>query len=124
MYKVGIVLCYLGGHLHGYFDKFLIGCKYNPTIDWLLFTDDHTQMDYPENVKVHYTTLDEMRERVHTALDREICIDTPRGLCNYKVMYGKIFEEELKPYDFWGFCDCDLVFGNLRKFFTDDIFEK
>ena len=124
MYKVGIVLCYLGGHLHGYFDKFLIGCKYNPTIDWLLFTDDHTQMDYPENVKVHYTTLDEMRERVHTALDREICIDTPRGLCNYKVMYGKIFEEELKPYDFWGFCDCDLVFGNLRKFFTDDIFDR
>lgn len=124
MNKVGVALCYLGGHLHEYFDKFLLGCKYNPTIDWLLFTDDHSALDYPENVKVYYTTIDEVRERARIKLAREICIDSPRGLCNYKVMYGAIFEEELKDYDYWGYCDCDLVFGDLRAFLTDDIFEK
>lgn len=124
MYKIGIVLCYMGGHMHGYFDKFLLGCKYNPTIDWHLFTDDHTEFDYPENVKVHYTTLDVLRERARTALKREVCIDSPRGLCNYKVMYGQIFEEELQGYDYWGFCDCDLVFGDLRHFLTDEIFDQ
>lgn len=121
MYKIGIVLCYLGGHLHEYFDKFLIGCKYNETIDFLLFTDDHTSFDYPPNVKVYYTSLDEVRERVRTSLKREICIEVPRGLCNYKVMYGQIFEEELTGYDFWGYCDCDLVFGNIRRFFNDEV---
>lgn len=124
MDKIGIVLCYFGGKLHGYFDKWLIGCKYNPTIDWLLFTDDHREFDYPENVKVHYTTLDAVRERARIALERDVCIDTPRGLCNYKVMYGQIFEQELQGYDFWGYCDCDLVFGDIRRFFTDDILKR
>lgn len=121
MYKIGIVLCYMGGKLHSYFDKFLIGCKYNPTIDWILFTDDKSPFPYPDNVKVHYTTLDTIRERAKTALQREVCIRIPRGLCNYKVMYGEIFEKELEEYDFWGYCDCDLVFGDIRAFLTDAI---
>lgn len=121
MYKIGIVLCYFGGKLHEYFDKFLIGCKYNPTIDILLFTDDNSEIAYPENVKVYHTSLDVIRERARLSLETEICIDTPRGLCNYKVMYGQIFKKELESYDFWGYCDCDLVFGDIRKFITDDI---
>ena len=27
-------------------------------------------------------------------------------------------------YDFWGYCDIDLIFGNIRKFITDDILDK
>ena len=27
----------------------------------------------------------------------------------------------IKNYDFWGHCDIDLVFGDIRKFITDDI---
>lgn len=123
MYKVGIVLCYMGGQLHEYFDKFLISCKYNPTIDWLLFTDDRSDLQYPGNVKVHYMIFEELREKIHTALEREICLESPRGLCNYKVMYGQIFKEELTEYDYWGYCDCDLIWGNLRKFLTDELFE-
>ncbi|MBQ1556002.1 MAG: hypothetical protein IIZ79_00005, partial [Aeriscardovia sp.] len=38
--------------------------------------------------------------------------------------YGEIFEEELRGYDFWGHCDLDLMFGNIRKFLTDDILEE
>lgn len=121
MYKIGIVLCYMGGHLHEYFDKFLIGCKYNPTIDWHLFTDDHRQFDYPENVKVHYTILEEIRSRAESSLGRKVLIDAPYALCNYKVMYGEIFKEELREYDFWGYCDCDLIFGDIRAFLTEEI---
>jgi hypothetical protein len=32
-----------------------------------------------------------------------------------------IHEEEIKGYDFWGFCDLDLIWGDLRRFLTDDV---
>ena len=31
-------------------------------------------------------------------------------------MYGEIFQDYLKDYDFWGYCDFDMLFGDLRKF--------
>lgn len=27
-------------------------------------------------------------------------------------------------YDFWGYCDCDLVFGDIRKFARESILER
>jgi hypothetical protein len=30
-------------------------------------------------------------------------------------------KEELSGYDFWGHCDIDLVWGNIRKFYTDEV---
>lgn len=33
-------------------------------------------------------------------------------------------EEELKAFDFWGYCDLDQIFGDLNRFITDEILEK
>lgn len=35
-----------------------------------------------------------------------------------------MFQEYIKDYDFWGHCDADLIFGDIRKFVTDDILNK
>ena len=32
-------------------------------------------------------------------------------LCDLKPMYGVLFAEELKGYDYWAFGDCDLMYG-------------
>jgi possible eps3O protein len=47
---------------------------------------------------------------------RKVCISWPYKLCDYKPTYGYLFEEDLRGYDYWGYIDCDLVFGNIRKF--------
>ena len=39
-------------------------------------------------------------------------------------MYGLAFEYELKGYDFWGHCDIDLIWGDLKKFITTEILDK
>ena len=36
-------------------------------------------------------------------------------------MYGYLFDDYLTEYDFWGHCDVDLIFGNIRKFIDDKI---
>jgi hypothetical protein len=38
-------------------------------------------------------------------------------------MYGYLHRDELEGYDFWGFCDIDVVFGDIRYFITDKVLE-
>ena len=101
-----------------------MSCSCNPTIDWLIFTDDHTNYIYPPNVKVTYMTFEQMKEKAQKKFDFPISLERPYKLCDYKPAYGEIFEKELKGYDFWGDCDVDLVWGNIRKFYTDQLLEK
>jgi hypothetical protein len=44
--------------------------------------------------------------------------------CELKPMRGFLFEEEIQGYDFFGYGDIDLIYGNIRKFCTDSILEK
>ena len=45
-------------------------------------------------------------------------------MCDFRPAYGEIFSDELKTYDYWGHCDMDLIFGDIRAFITDEILEK
>lgn len=121
MTRIGIVLPYFG-KLPNYFPLFLTSCRHNPTIDWLVYTDSDQEMDWPENVKVTKTTFDAFRARLQQNFDFPICLDNPYKLCDFKPTYGDTLAEDLTQYNFWGHCDCDLVFGDLRHFLTEEIF--
>ena len=32
---------------------------------------------------------------------------------------GYLLEDQIKVYDFWGFGDLDVIYGNLREYYTD-----
>lgn len=123
MKKIKYIIPYFG-KLPKNFQFWLLSCAKNPTVNWLIFTDDITEYNYPDNVEVKYTTFEEIKERIQKLYDFEILIDRPWKLCDFKVAYGEIFEDELQGFDFWGHCDIDLVWGNIRKFITDEILEK
>ena len=120
-------ICYIVpyfGTLPKSFPLWLMSCKANPTIDWKIFTDDKTKYDYPENVKVTYCTFDDIRDKFQKHFDFPIVLDRGWKLCDYKLAYGEMFEEELKGYDFWGHCDVDLIWGDIRKYYTDELLDK
>lgn len=106
------------------FRLWLFSCKMNPTVDWILFTDDQTPYPYPKNVKVFYTSFDDLRRRVQSHFDFPIVLDRGWKLCDYRIAYGEIFAEELAGYDFWGNCDIDLMWGDFRKYITEDILHR
>ena len=106
------------------FKMWLLSCAANETIDWILLTDDRTEYNYPNNVKVHYCTYDSIKERIQNNFDFPIVISKPWKLCDFRPAYGEIFSDELKTYDYWGHCDMDLIFGDIRAFITDEILEK
>lgn len=109
------------GKLPEEFQLWLTTCKTNPSVEWMLFTDDRTDFDYPDNVSVSYCSFEEMKARFQSNYDFEICIQSLWHISLFKPAYGEIFREELKGADFWGHCDVDMMWGNIRKFLTDEI---
>ena len=57
MNSICYVVPYFGTLPKTSFRLWLKSCKANPTVNWIIFTDDKTEYDYPDNVKVYYTTL-------------------------------------------------------------------
>lgn len=123
MKRIALVLPYFG-KLPEFFQIWLDSCRANPTVDWLLFTDDESPFDYPSNVHREIMTFPALRERIQRAFDFPVQLPLPYKLCDFKCAYGLVFREELAGYDFWGYCDCDLVWGNIRKFVTEAMLEK
>lgn len=121
--KIAYIVPYFG-KLPNYFQCWLESCKHNSTIDWLIFTDDTTNYIYPANVRVNYTSFDEIKELINRKIDCKTQLLAPYKLCDFRVAYGVIFEDYLLEYGFWGYCDVDLIFGNIRKFITDDILKE
>ena len=97
---------------------FLAGCRANPTVDWLLFSDCGQIADCPPNVRIIDTDYVSYCARVADTLGIVFQPPNPYKLCDLKPVLGYIHEAELRGHDFWAFGDLDLVFGDLRAWFT------
>lgn len=106
------------GKFNNYFQLFLDSCEKNIEYDWIIFTDNNEKYRYPQNVKKINISFEEIKEKIQKTLGFDICLKTPYKLCDYKPAYGNIFKEYIKNYNYWGHCDCDLIFGNLEKLLT------
>ena len=94
-------------------------CEINNSYNWIIFTDDRTEYDYPENVKVEYTSLQVLKDKFQNKLGFNISLDRPYKLCDYRPLYGYLFKEYLGEYSHWGYCDLDIFIGNLDHFITE-----
>ena len=122
MKKIALIIPYFG-KFPNYFPLFLNSCRHNPTIDWLLVTDIAEGFDYPGNVHVIPMTFPELREKIQEQFDFKIALERPYKICDYRPAFGLIFRELLSKYDFWGYCDIDLLFGDLRRAFPDELLD-
>lgn len=119
MKKIIIILPYFG-NFPIYFNLFLKSCESNSTIDWLILTDQRKEdLKVPDNCKWINTTFESIQAKAKDLFGAEP--NTPYDLCKYRAGYHKLFANFVEGYDFWGFCDCDLIFGNIRKFVTEDV---
>lgn len=115
MMHICLILPYFG-KLPNYFPLFLRSCGANPDIQWLLLTDDRHTYDYPPNVAVRYRTFEQFHAKLQKKFDFPIALRAPYKLCDYKPAYGWVLEEELCGFDYWGYCDLDLIFGDMMHF--------
>lgn len=125
MKKICICSVYMG-KLPNTIDFWINSIRNNSSIDFVLFTDESAKniRGGANNLKIDYMTLDNIRERIQQLFDFPIVLDAPYKLCDYKPVYGNAFKDYFEGYDFWGYADLDLVFGDLRYFLTEDILNK
>lgn len=91
----------------------------NPTVDFMFFTD--ADLEPADNIIVHRMTFSIFQQLVQQTFDFPVVLDRPYKLCEYKQAYGFILHEYIQTYDYWGFGDLDLVYGDLRHFLNDDV---
>ncbi len=121
MKKIAIIIPYFGT-FPKMFDLFLKSAEKNETIDFLIFTDNDIQGK--NNIYTYMMSFNEFKEKAQKCFDFKISLDFPYKICDYKPAFGEIFKDYLKEYDFWGWCDIDLILGDIRKFCTDAILDE
>lgn len=109
------------GKFPNYINFFLESCRNNNTINWLILSDNPKPSDLPENILYVQTTFDKIQKHIQKYFDFEIKLTSPYKLCDFKPFYGLIFENYIRNYDFWGYCDLDMIFGDIRHFLTENV---
>lgn len=102
-----------------YLPLFLKSAGYNKQFTFYFFTNLSLKSSLPANVVVHQMSFEELNQLVEEKVQVDVNIADPYKLCDLKPLYGQVFEEYTKEFDYWGFCDVDLILGNLAKFILE-----
>lgn len=113
--KIVFIIPYFG-KFPQWFPMFLSSLQNIKSADFLILTDDRDVYDYPLNTKVIYTSFSEIQNSFKVKLGAKICLKSPYKLCDYKPVYGEVFQFFIKDYAYWGYCDLDLIFGDFDGF--------
>ena len=121
--KISILIPYYG-KWPVYFGLFLNSCRNNEKVlDILFLTDIEKPKEVPANVKFINLRFEELKTIIRKKLNINIPDIPYYKLCDFRPLYGDIFEEYVKEYDFWGYGDIDLIYGNLNKYLTSEILD-
>lgn len=125
---------YMGKIKYNYFRLTLASMKFNPQVTFVLInvvTDDATYWNHfsqvvqemkMTNFIYKVITLTEWRLLVKNKLGIDVPFTTEwyYKLCDYKPTLGYLFEDLIDPpskkYKYWGYCDMDIIWGNITKF--------
>lgn len=112
------------GKWPAWFDFFLLSCSFNSSVQWRFYTDCVIPEESPDNVFFKSISFSDYKKKVSDKLGIDFDPDNPYKLCDLKPVLGFIHEDEIREYDFWGFSDIDLVYGDLRKYYTAERLSK
>lgn len=123
MNRIVLIIPYFG-IFNNYFEFWLKSAENNLDIDFLIITDNKKPVYIADNIKwieSDFSLLVKKVKNIIPELNNNIVLNSPYKLCDYKLLYGKLFVDYILPYEFWGFCDMDLLFGDFSKFISDEI---
>ena len=115
------IICPYFGSFPDYIDFTFKSMNNNCFIQWIIFTDNNCEKYNYNNIKFIHHSFQGMKKKIKSKIGTEISL--VYKLCDYKPLYGLLFEEYLEKYDFWGYCDLDVIFGDLKLCFSDYMLE-
>ena len=100
---------------------YLQSCANNPSIDWIFLTDCKTPALAPKNTRFIPVSWKDCAQLVHDICELSYLPDAPYKLCDFRFGFGEIFKTYLTGYDFLGFGDIDVIYGDLRSFLGKEV---
>ena len=133
MKRILLIVDYFG-RWPEWIDLFLLSCAHNASIDWLIHTDCPLPAVQPDNVRFVPMSFDDYCQYACDRLDVQFSPfrcepgmpPSPlyTNLCDLRPCYGDLHAEAIAGYDYFGWCDVDVIFGNLRRFLTCEVMDK
>ena len=120
MKSIGILIPYFG-RFPDWAELFFETLKQNSTIDFIIFTDCETKNFQAPNIIFHKTSFEDYVKLINSKLDFQVNPPNAYKLCDFRPLLGHIHSDIFKNYDFYGYTDIDLLFGDIRSFYTDEI---
>ncbi len=115
--NIRLIIPYFG-HLPCWMQLFLDSCGKNELVSFLIFTDDSSihVLRIPSNVIVHCCSFTMIQDLFRKKVSKGLYLDYAYKLCDYRPCYGYVFQDWLKDFAYWGYCDIDLIFGDIMSF--------
>lgn len=104
-----------------WFRFYLAACALNPDVHFIFFTNCSIPGTKFENIQFIRMDLTGFNSLASVKLGLTVNISDPYKVCDFKPMFGRIFEDYLEGFDFWGYTDIDLIFGNIRSFISNEV---
>jgi len=117
--RVATLLVTHFGNLPEWFPLFLHTCSPVRSMEWVIFTDDYRDWKTPENVRMVRLPFSEYLANAGSSLGVDIGHWKPYKLCDLRPFLGTLHANEVGDTRFWGFCDLDIVVGDLDRLITD-----
>ncbi len=121
--KIALIIPYFGKWPE-WIELYLYSCSKNEFIDWYFFTDCEKVDVIYKNLHFIYLSFEEYCYNVSKKLGIDFKPMSAYKLCDLKPFYGYIHQDILKGYDFWGFADVDVIWGNIKDFYSDNLLSK
>lgn len=119
MNKIAIIIPYFGKWPE-WMDLYLFSASIQKNIDFLFFTNCEIPTKVYKNTIFHKTDYKSYCKRISTSLNINFSSENkPYKLCDCRPFYGIIHKKELQDYEFWGFGDIDLIYGDLSLIIND-----
>lgn len=112
-------ICIIGiyfGKFENYFDLWIDSTVKNTSIDFLIVTDQNIEFR-SDNIKILNVSFSGFKKLIESKLNMKVNLKKPYKLCDFRPAYGYILSDYIEKYKYWGHCDFDLIWGDLRSFF-------
>lgn len=114
MSRIAFVIPYLGAW-PSWSRLFFLGVDNNRFVDFIILCEEAPFFRVPDNVCVMAISRNDLVLRINMATGLSLTSITGHKLCDFRPFFGLIFSDLLEGYEFWGYCDIDMMFGDLSK---------
>jgi hypothetical protein len=121
--SIAIIIPYFG-EWPPWINFFVESCRHNHDIDWILFNSCSPPTNLSRNVRHVQIDFEDYKSLVSAALGIRFQPADPYKLCDLKPALAFVHRDLVAGYDFVGFGDLDIIYGDIRSFYNDEILAK